>query len=96
MKALDWKGFPPRLPEQPIFYPVMNQEYAEEISQKWNVPAYGKGFVLQWEMNAAYLDQFKIENVGGAHHNELWIPAEELDTFNANIVGLIELVNTFE
>ena len=26
-----WKKFPPRLSEQPIFYPVMNEEYAIQI-----------------------------------------------------------------
>ncbi|MES2519708.1 MAG: hypothetical protein V4585_16445, partial [Bacteroidota bacterium] len=40
-----WKKFPPRLPEQPIFYPVMNEDYAVQISKEWNVPAYGAGFV---------------------------------------------------
>jgi hypothetical protein len=28
--------FPPRLPEQPIFYPVLNIEYAEQIARDWN------------------------------------------------------------
>jgi len=23
-----WRAFPPRLPEQPIFYPVLDEEYA--------------------------------------------------------------------
>ncbi len=27
-------AFPPRLPQQPIFYPVLNQQYAYEISLK--------------------------------------------------------------
>lgn len=31
-------AFPPRLPEQPIFYPVLNVEYATEIAELW-VPA---------------------------------------------------------
>ena len=26
------KAFPPRLPEQPIFYPVLNFGYAEQIA----------------------------------------------------------------
>ncbi|MEI7026276.1 hypothetical protein [Paenibacillus sp. y28] len=30
---LEWKGFPPRLPEQPIFYPVFNQPYAGQIAR---------------------------------------------------------------
>jgi hypothetical protein len=28
-------------------------------------------------------------------HKEYWIPAEELNEFNRQIVGLIEVVNTF-
>ena len=28
--------FPPRLPEQPIFYPVLNERYAREIAERWN------------------------------------------------------------
>jgi hypothetical protein len=27
--ASGWRRWPPRLPEQPIFYPVTNQEYAD-------------------------------------------------------------------
>jgi hypothetical protein len=34
-----WKKCPPRLMEQPIFYPVTNLEYAQQISTRWNVPA---------------------------------------------------------
>ena len=89
---LNWQAFPPRLPDQPIFYPVMNEQYAREITEQWNVPAYGVGYVVKWEMNADYLSQFKVENVGGSHHNELWIPAEELEVFNQHIVGAIELI----
>ena len=73
VEALDWKGFPPRLPEQPIFYPVMNERYANEIAKKWNVPAYGAGYVLKWEVDKEYAAKFKVENVGGHHHNELWV-----------------------
>ena len=90
-----WKKFPPRLPEQPIFYPVMNEEYAIEIARDWNVPAYGSGFVTKFAVDKNYLKKFKIENVGGAIHNELWVPAEELEEFNDNIVGLIEVTQRF-
>ena len=90
--ALDYRGFPPRLPDQPIFYPVMNELYAREISEQWNVPAYGVGYVVKWEMDAGYLSQFEEQNVGGHHHNELWIPAEDLAEFNQFIVGEIEVI----
>ena len=31
----DYTAFPPRLPEQPIFYPVLNRRYATELAQRW-------------------------------------------------------------
>jgi len=91
-----WKRYPPRLPEQPIFYPVMNEEYAIQIARDWNVPASGSGFVTKFAVSKDYLQKFKIENVGGPIHNELWVPAEELEEFNDNIVGVIEVTRRFQ
>jgi hypothetical protein len=91
-----WKKFPPRLPEQPIFYPVMNEEYAIQIARDWNVPASGSGYVTRFSVRTGYVKKFQIQNVGGEIHNELWVPAEELEEFNNNIVGLIELTKTFK
>jgi len=90
-----WKSFPPRLQQQPIFYPVMNEAYAIQITKDWNVPAYGVGYVTQFEIDATYVKQFKVENVGGSIHNELWVPAEELGEFNNNIIGLIQVSHRF-
>lgn len=90
-----WTKFPPRLPEQPIFYPVMNEEYAIQISREWNVAAYGVGYVTRFAVNTDYLTKFKVKNVGGQIHNELWVPAEELEEFNNNIVGQIEVTKEF-
>lgn len=90
-----WKKFPPRLPEQPIFYPVMNEEYAIQIARDWNVPASGSGFVTKFAVDKNYLSKFEIQNVGGTIHNELWIMAEELETFNNHIVGDIEVTQKF-
>lgn len=95
IEKLGWTKFPPRLPEQPIFYPVMNEEYAIQISREWNVPAYGVGYVTRFAVRTDYLTKFKIENVGGQIHNELWVLAEELEEFNANIVGQIEVTKVF-
>jgi hypothetical protein len=91
-----WKNFPPRLPEQPIFYPVTNEAYAVQISKEWNVPAYGVGYVLKFEVDSKYLKKYKVENVGGEIHNELWVPAEELEEFNKHIAGVIEVIRKFE
>ena len=85
-----WKAFPPRLPDQPIFYPVMNETYAREITEKWNVPAFGVGYVVKFEVDSDYLSKFNVKNVGGAIHNELWVPSEELEEFNSHIIGVIE------
>lgn len=76
IESSGWKAFPPWLPEQPIFYPVMNEEYAVQISKQWNVPAYGVGYVLKFEVEKNFLQWYRIENVGGEIHNELWVPAE--------------------
>jgi len=90
-----WKRFPPRLPEQPIFYPVMNEAYAIQINLEWNVPAYGAGYVTRFRVNKSYLEKFEIKNVGGEIHNELWVPAEELEEFNDQIIGTIEVIKSF-
>ncbi|MEA9562773.1 MULTISPECIES: hypothetical protein [unclassified Xanthomonas] len=91
-----FRRWPPRLPEQPIFYPVTNQRYAEEIASRWNVKDSGVGYVAQFDVLAAVVDQYAIQKVGGAHHTEWWIPAEDLDTFNEAIVGLIAIIARFD
>ena len=82
-----WTAFPPRLPEQPIFYPVLNQEYAAQIARDWNVKDSGSGYVTRFDVQS---DKFQRQVVGGSKHEELWVPAEELDEFNAMIVGIID------
>ena len=73
----------------------MNEEYAIQIARDWNVPASGSGFVTKFAVNTAYAGKFEIQNVGGEIHNELWVPAEELEEFNNNIVGKIEVTKEF-
>src|SRR5437868_8266063 len=88
--ASGFREFPPRLPEQPIFYPVLNEEYARQIARKWNVPASGSGYVTRFAVRNDFLSRFPEQQVGASMHRELWIPAEELVEMNGNIVGLIE------
>ena len=95
LEESDFRKWPPRLPEQPIFYPVTNQKYAEEIAERWNVKDSGVGYVTRFEVEAEYLKQFDIECVGRSHHTEWWIPAEELAEFNERIVGKIEVVKRY-
>jgi putative RNA 2'-phosphotransferase len=90
-----WKCFPPRLPEQPIFYPVTNEPYAIQIARDWNVKASGSGYVTKFHVDTEYLKRFPIQQVGGREHTELWVPAEELDEFNQHIVGPILVTQIF-
>jgi hypothetical protein len=87
--------FPPRLPEQPIFYPVTAYRYAEEIASKWNVRDSGHGYVTSFDVDKQYLDGFDLHKVGNEGHQEYWIPAEELPAFNSHIVGNIQVVKSF-
>jgi hypothetical protein len=95
IRAAGMRAFPPRLPEQPIFYPVLSEEYAIKIARDWNVPHDGAGFVTQFEVRKDFLDKYSVQEAGGRVHLEYWIPAEELDAFNAAIVGKIRLVKQF-
>ncbi|PTT91240.1 hypothetical protein DBR42_04270 [Pelomonas sp. HMWF004] len=87
--------WPPRLPDQPIFYPVTNEAYAVEIARDWNVAASGAGFVTRFEVHKAFMDQYAVHQVGAEHHTEWWVPAEELEALNNNIVGTIEVIRRF-
>src|SRR3954464_1805550 len=84
-----FRAFPPRLPEQPIFYPVTSEEYAVKIARDWNVPASGAGYVTRFQVRKDFLDRYDVELAGGRAHREYWIPAEDLDSFNSAIVGRI-------
>lgn len=94
-EANGWKSWPPRLSHQPIFYPVTNEEYAREIASKWNVPDSGHGYVTRFHVRRQFMERYDTHQVGAAHHVEWWIPSDDLDELNANIVGPIEVVATF-
>jgi len=86
-----YQRFPPRLPGQPIFYPVLTFEYAEQIARDWNATSDDyAGFVTRFEVEDGYVSKFQVHTVGRRGlHDELWVPADELEEFNAHIVGTI-------
>lgn len=96
IKQSDYKRFPPRLSEQPIFYPVLTKEYAVKIARDWNAKRDGIGHVLRFQIDKEFLDRYDIQTAGGRDHQEYWIPAEELEAFNDAIVGKIKVIETFE
>jgi hypothetical protein len=92
----DMRAFPPRLPEQPIFYPVTNEEYATQIARNWNTKSDKlAGFVTRFEVDDAYASKFERRVVGRHEHEELWVPAEELPEFNDNIKGQVHVIASF-
>ncbi|MGW0434691.1 hypothetical protein ACWDV4_19420 [Micromonospora sp. NPDC003197] len=90
-----WRHWPPRLPDQPIFYPVLNEDYAIMIARDWNVPASGVGYVTRFRVESEFLRRYPVRQAGGKTILELWVPAAELTEFNRHIVGLIEVVREF-
>jgi hypothetical protein len=42
-----------------------------------------------------HLDGYEVHEVGGRTILEYWIPAEDLDELNANLVGLAEVVGEY-
>lgn len=92
------RAFPPRLPTQPIFYPVLTEAYAVQIARDWNTKDAASdyvGYVTRFEVKADYLQAYPVQTVGSTTHQEYWIPAEDLAAFNAHIVGVIEVIAEF-
>jgi hypothetical protein len=90
-----WQAFPPRLPEQPIFYPALEESYAVQIASDWNTRDGGTGYVLRFDIETEYLSKFPVQIVGARVHREYWIPAEELPAFNRHILGAIKVIAEF-
>lgn len=95
IEGLEFRAFPPRLPEQPIFYPVLTEEYAIQIARDWNARESGVGYVTRFAVRSDFIDRYEVRRVGNDSHTEYWIPAEDLDAFNAHIVGPIEIIHEF-
>ena len=89
------KVFPPRLPDQPIFYPVTTIEYARSLATAWNRKRDGGGYVTRFDIRRDYLDGYEPQLAGGRGCQEYWIPAEDIGAFNAAIVGNIEVVEEY-
>ena len=87
--------FPPRLPEQPIFYPVLTRQYAHEIAEKWNTryaDSGYRGYVTEFFVDDAFIARYPVQIAGASYHRELWVPAEDLEEFNRHIIGRIRII----
>lgn len=88
-------AFPPRLDWQPIFYPVLNLEYATQIARDWNTKHGAVGYVTRFAIDGDFIAGYDVQQVGGEVHVEYWIPAEDLPDFNAHLVSPIEVVSAY-
>lgn len=89
-------AWPPRLPEQPIFYPVLNLPYATQIARDWNTRSEAQaGYVTRFQLDDAYASRFERHVVGGRLHEELWVPAEDLEELNRHLQGPIQVACAF-
>jgi len=95
IKQNKYKHWPPRLPEQPIFYVVTNEAFARQIAIQWNVPASRLGFITRFRVLKSFMDRYRVHQVGSPIHTEWWIPAENLEELNKNIVGQIEVIDEY-
>jgi hypothetical protein len=98
IQASGYRQFPPRLPEQPFFYPVLSEAYATQIARDWNTKDESSGFVgyvLRFGVRCEFLSHYEVHTVGSSEHREYWIPAADLEKLNENIVGAIEVVSEF-
>jgi hypothetical protein len=91
VEASGWREWPPRRAGPPVFYPVLNEEYAARIARDWNVPRSGAGYVTRFQVLRSFLDHYEVRQAGGKTILEYWIPAEDLPALNASIVGTIEV-----
>ena len=98
IRASGFRAFPPRLLHQPLFYPVLDEEYAIQIARDWNMrdEASGyEGYVLKFDVRSEFLARYDVHTVGDSRHREYWVPAGDLDEFNRNIEGEILLLHKF-
>jgi hypothetical protein len=93
LRAADMRAWPPRLPDQPISYPVLNEAYARQIAAEWNVAASGAGYITSFHLPTSFARRYPTCQAGGRDKLELWIPASELDELNQHLIGPIEVVD---
>jgi hypothetical protein len=96
--ASGWRAWPPRLAQQPIFYPVLTAEYARKIARDWNTvdEASGfAGFVTEFAVEDSFMRRYEPRAVGGRSHEELWVPAEDLDELNRHLLGRIRVIEAY-
>jgi hypothetical protein len=74
---------------------VLNEEYATQIARGWNARDENSRYATRFQVRTNFLRRYEVHQVGSAIHQEYWIPAEDLEEFNRNFVGKIEVIAEF-
>jgi hypothetical protein len=91
----NWLSFSPDTPGQKIFYPKLHLDYAEKIARQWDAIEYSVGFVVRFIVPSTFINRYDLQSVGYDEHSEYKVPIDELELFNHQIMGKIELVSAF-
>ncbi len=90
LQSLRWKGFPPCA--EAAFYPALNARFALDFIHSQEGGKKPALYLTRFQIHAGYVRSFEVQTLSGEVHDELWVPAEEWENFNRNIVGRIAVV----
>src|SRR5258708_26865296 len=76
--ASGFRRWPPRLPGQPLFYPVTNEEYAIQIARDCNVPEAGSGFGTRFSVGEVFMHCYRVQTVPEQIDTQRGIPPPHL------------------
>ncbi|MET7835275.1 ADP-ribosylation/crystallin J1 [Micromonospora sediminicola] len=86
-----WPALPP---DQTHFFPMLDEGFAIRAAQNWNL--FGPvRYVARFHVETGFLGRYSTRSFGGSAAPMLWVAAEDLDEFNAHIVGSIEIIHEF-
>lgn len=69
-----------------------------ELARDWNTKDEFSGYVgyvMEFEIKDDFISNYDVHIVGGNIHQEYWIPANELEEFNDNIIGYIKVIDKY-
>ncbi|HWS36466.1 MAG TPA: ADP-ribosylation/crystallin J1 [Actinoplanes sp.] len=93
IRASGWRRWPPVPLERLYFYPILSESFAVTGAQHWTSSDSGVRYVLRIHVETDFVGRYSTRSFGGSAAPMLWVPAEDMDEFNAHVVGLIEVVH---
>lgn len=91
----DWRSFPTSLPDQKNFSPKLNKSYAEMLARQMEAAYHTAGYVVAFQLQKSFIDQFELQTISYQEHYEYRIPVNQLEQLNRALIGQIKLVSAF-